>query len=432
MTHEVFHSVNSETDMLRYIQKLADKDVGLTKSMIPLGSCTMKLNATVEMIPLSWPEFSSIHPFAPSHQTVGYQEMISELSEALCAITGFDAVSIQPNSGASGEYAGLLTIQKFHEANGASHRNVCLIPKSAHGTNPASAALIGLKIVPVNTDENGNVDLADIREKAEKYKDSLSCVMITYPSTHGVFEEDIKNITQIIHECGGRVYIDGANMNAMLGHTSPGVIGGDVCHLNLHKTFAIPHGGGGPGMGPICCTKELAPHLPGHAIIPVDGRVSGAVSSAPYGSASILTISHAYITLLGKKGIAKSGATAILNANYMASKLENDYKILYRNKDKKCAHEFIIDLRDFKKTTHVVEEDIAKRLMDYGFHAPTISFPIGGTMMIEPTESESKAEMDRFVDALLQIRQEIREIETGEADEHNNVLKNAPHTMEHV
>jgi len=326
----------------------------------------------------------------------------------------------------------LLTIRKFHEANGQGHRDICLIPKSAHGTNPATAALLGMNIIVVDTDENGNVDLKDIKAKAEKYKDNLAATMITYPSTHGVFEEDIQEITKVIHKYGGKVYIDGANMNAMIGHTSPHKIGGDVCHLNLHKTFSIPHGGGGPGMGPICCTKELEPYLPGHAIIPIDGRTSGAVCSAPYGSASILTISHAYINLCGKEGLADSSSIAILNANYMASRLEKEYKILYRNANKKCAHEFIVDFRGFKRKTGIVEEDIAKRLMDYGFHAPTISFPIAGTMMVEPTESESKIELDRFVDAMLQIREEIREVEEGKADIHDNVLKNSPHTMEHV
>lgn len=432
MTHPIFHSVNSETDMLRYIQKLADKDIGLTKSMIPLGSCTMKLNATVEMIPVSWPEFNDIHPFAPSHQTLGYKQMIDELSESLLKITGFDAISMQPNSGAQGEYAGLLTIRNLHVHNGEAHRNVCLIPKSAHGTNPATAMLCGMKIVPVDTDIDGNVDFADLEAKAQKHADNLAAIMITYPSTHGVFEEDIVKITNSIHKYGGRVYIDGANMNAMLGHSSPQKIGGDVCHLNLHKTFCIPHGGGGPGMGPICCTAELAPHLPGHAIIPVDGRTKGAVCSAPYGSASILQIPHAYITLCGEKGVHDSSAFAILNSNYMAVKLEKEFKILYRNKNHKNAHEFIIDLREFKKTTGVTEEDVAKRLMDYGFHAPTISFPVPGSIMIEPTESESRLEMDLFCDALLQIREEIREIENGTYDTHHNVIKNAPHTMEVV
>ena len=432
MTHEIFNSVKSETDMVRYIQKLADKDVGLTKSMIPLGSCTMKLNATVEMIPVSWPEFSEIHPFAPAHQTKGYLKMIDELSESLLAITGFEGISIQPNSGAQGEYSGLLTIRNFHKFNGDHHRNICLIPMSAHGTNPASASLCGMKIVTVKSDEKGNVDVEDLKIKAEKHKENLAAVMITYPSTHGVFEDAILDITDTIHKYGGKVYIDGANMNALMGHSSPQKIGGDVCHLNLHKTFTIPHGGGGPGMGPICCTEELIPFLPGHSIIPIDGRKSGSVSSAPYGSASILPISHAYITLCGDKGIHDSSAIAILNANYMASKLENDYKILYKNKNKKNAHEFIIDLRDLKKKTGVVEEDVAKRLLDYGFHAPTMSFPVPGSIMIEPTESESMLEMDRFCEAMLQIREEIRDIEHGKFDKTNNLLKNAPHTMERV
>jgi glycine dehydrogenase len=396
MEHEIFNSINSETDMMRYIQKLADKDVGLTKSMIPLGSCTMKLNAAVEMIPVSWPEFANIHPFAPNHQAEGYLQMIKELSESLLAATGFEAISMQPNSGASGEYAGLLTIRNFHKANGEHHRDVCLIPQSAHGTNPATANMLGMKIVVIKTDEYGNCDVVDLKAKAEKYKDHLAATMITYPSTHGVFEDDILEITETIHKYGGRVYIDGANMNAMLGHTSPQKIGGDVCHLNLHKTFTIPHGGGGPGMGPICCTAELEPHLPGHAIHPIDGRATHAVSSTPYGSASILPIPHAYITLCGKEGLHDSSAIAILNANYMASQLEKEYKILYRNKNHKNAHEFIVDLREFKKSSGIVEEDIAKRLMDYGFHAPTISFPVPGGIMIEPTESESKIEMDRF------------------------------------
>ncbi|CAI2378979.1 unnamed protein product [Moneuplotes crassus] len=432
MTHKIFNSLSSETDMMRYIQTLADKDIGLTKSMIPLGSCTMKLNAAVEMIPVTWPEFGNIHPFAPPSQTEGYMQMINELSDYLMAITGFEAISIQPNSGAQGEYSGLLTIRNFHKANGEGHRNICLIPTSAHGTNPASAMLLGMKIVAVKSDKNGNVDVEDLKAKAELHKDNLSCTMITYPSTHGVFEEDILEITETIHKYGGKVYIDGANMNAMMGHSSIKTIGGDVCHLNLHKTFTIPHGGGGPGMGPICCTKELEPHLPGHAIIPIDGRTKHAVCSAPYGSASILPIPHAYISLCGEKGISKSSALAILNSNYMAAQLEGHYEILYRNKNKKNAHEFIIDTREFKKTAGVTEEDIAKRLMDYGFHAPTVSFPVAGGIMVEPTESEPKIEMDRLCDALRNIREEIREIEEGKADKTNNVLKNSPHTVQVV
>ena len=429
MTHEIFNSMNSETDMLRYMHTLGDKDIGLSKSMIPLGSCTMKLNATVEMIPITWSEFGNVHPFAPPHQTEGYKQMIDELSEYLMKITGFEAISMQPNSGAQGEYSGLLSIKNFHISNGEGHRNICLIPRSAHGTNPASAMLNGLKIIVVNSDKNGNVDIKDLKAKAEKHKDNLACTMITYPSTHGVFEDGILEITETIHKYGGRVYIDGANMNAMMGHSSPKKIGGDVCHLNLHKTFSIPHGGGGPGMGPICCTKELEPHLPGHSIIPIDGRTKNAVSSAPYGSASILPISHAYISLAGKKGIHNSSAVAILCSNYMAAKLETEYSILYRNENEKNAHEFIIDLRKFKKSAGVTEEDVSKRLMDYGFHAPTISFPVPGSIMIEPTESESKLEMDRFCEAMLQIREEIREIEDGKFDKTNNVLKNSPHTL---
>ena len=390
MEQPIFNTHKSETEMMRYIQTLADKDVGLTKSSITLGSCTMKLNAAVEMMPVSWPEFNGLHPFAPADQTKGYQEMIEELEEMLCVITHFDACSLMPNSGANGEYSGLLTIKSLHEANGEGHRNICLIPTSAHGTNPASAAMCGMKIVAVKSDANGNVDVENLRELAEKHKDNLAALMITYPSTHGVFESEIKNICSTIHENGGRVYLDGANMNALMGNSGPGFIGADVCHLNLHKTFSIPHGGGGPGIGPICCTKELAPFLPTHPMRQVGENTGPPVSAAPYGSASILPISYGFIKLAGKKGLLDSSNFSILSANYMASKLKGHYDILYTNEKGRSAHEFIIDLRPFKESAGIVEEDVAKRLMDYGFHAPTVSFPVAGCLMVEPTESEPK------------------------------------------
>lgn len=428
LSHPVFNTHHSESQMMRYIKQLENKDLSLNTSMISLGSCTMKLNAASEMIPLSWAHWSRMHPFAPKEQAEGYQYIINELSTYLCKITAFDACSLQPNSGAQGEYAGLLTIKAFHEANGDHRRNVMLIPISAHGTNPASAVMAGMKVVVVKALENGYIDIKDLRAKAEQYKETLAGIMITYPSTYGVYEETVKEINQIIHENGGQVYMDGANMNAQVGLTAPGLIGADVCHLNLHKTFAIPHGGGGPGMGPICVKSHLAKHLPGHTTEHKD-QYTGAVSAAPYGSASILLISYAYIRMLGNTGVRKATEYAILNANYMRARLEGAYDILYTNNNGQCAHEFIVDLRPFKKTAEIEAEDIAKRLIDYGFHAPTMSFPVPGTIMIEPTESEDKAELDRFCDALLSIRDEIRAIEEGRADKKNNALKNAPHTQ---
>ncbi len=427
LTHPVFNSYHSESQMLRYIKYLENKDLSLNTSMISLGSCTMKLNAATEMIPLSWNHWSNIHPFAPVEQAGGYKELIDTLSQYLCEITGFDACSLQPNSGAQGEYAGLLTIKAYHEAQGYPQRNVMLIPISAHGTNPASAVMAGMKVVVVKALENGYIDVEDLKVKANQYADQLAGIMITYPSTYGVYEESVKEITQIIHDYGGQVYMDGANMNAQVGLTAPGLIGADVCHLNLHKTFAIPHGGGGPGVGPICVKAHLAQYLPGH--VAMSGHSNGAVSAAPYGSASILLISYAYIRMLGAEGLKKATQYAILNANYMRARLAKHYDILYTNNNGLCAHEFIVDLRPFKKTAQIEAEDVAKRLMDYGFHAPTMSFPVPGTIMIEPTESEDKAEMDRFCDALINIRQEIRDIEEGKADVKDNLLKNAPHTQ---
>ncbi|WP_346318589.1 aminomethyl-transferring glycine dehydrogenase [Chitinophaga sp. YIM B06452] len=432
LLHPVFNSHHSETEMMRYIKMLENKDLSLNTSMISLGSCTMKLNAATEMIPLSWSHWSKIHPFAPLAQVAGYEQIVKELGEYLCKITAFDACSLQPNSGAQGEYAGLLTIRAYHESRGDHHRNVILIPISAHGTNPASAVMAGYKVVIVKALENGYIDVADLKAKAEQYKDNLAGVMITYPSTYGVYEEGVKDACDIIHANGGQVYMDGANMNAQVGLTAPGLIGADVCHLNLHKTFAIPHGGGGPGMGPICVAKHLAPFLPGHVNQQATGNGSKqahAVSAAPYGSASILLISYAYIRMLGRSGVRKSTEFAILNANYMKARLENAFDILYTGVSGTCAHEFIVDLRPFKNTAGVEAEDVAKRLMDYGFHAPTMSFPVPGTIMIEPTESEDKAELDRFCDALLAIREEIRAVEEGKADKTNNVLKHAPHTQ---
>ncbi|MFM8805997.1 MAG: aminomethyl-transferring glycine dehydrogenase [Sphingomonadales bacterium] len=428
LTHPVFNTHRSESQMMRYIKQLENRDLSLNTSMISLGSCTMKLNAATEMMPLSWPEWSSIHPFAPPEQTKGYQYVIDQLSNYLCDITAFDACSMQPNSGAQGEYAGLLTIRAFHEASGEPHRNVMLIPISAHGTNPASAVMAGMKVVVVKALDNGYIDMDDLKAKAIQYSNELAGIMITYPSTYGVYEETVKEITGIIHEHGGQVYMDGANMNAQVGLTAPGLIGADVCHLNLHKTFAIPHGGGGPGMGPICVKAHLAPYLPGHTH---QGSTS-AVSAAPYGSASILLISYAYIRLLGPTGLRAATEYAILNANYMRARLEQHYDILYTNQSGQCAHEFIVDLRPFKKTAEIEAEDVAKRLMDYGFHAPTMSFPVAGTIMIEPTESEDKAELDRFCDAMISIREEIRSIEEGKSDKKDNPLKNAPHTQQTV
>ncbi len=427
LEQDVFNSHHSETQMMRYIKMLENKDLSLNTSMISLGSCTMKLNAATEMIPLSWAHWSKMHPFAPKEQAGGYLQIVKELSDYLCEITAFDACSLQPNSGAQGEYAGLLAIRNYHESRGDSHRNVMLIPISAHGTNPASAVMVGYKVVVVKALENGYIDVADLKTKAEQHAANLAGIMVTYPSTYGVYEETIKEITAVVHQHGGQVYMDGANMNAQVGLTAPGLIGADVCHLNLHKTFAIPHGGGGPGMGPICVKQHLAPFLPGH--VEEGKKIAHAVSAAPYGSASILLISYAYIRMLGPVGVKKATEYAILNANYMRARLQNDFEILYTGSGGTCAHEFIVDLRPFKKTAEIEAEDVAKRLMDYGFHAPTMSFPVPGTIMIEPTESEDKAELDRFCDALLSIRAEIRAIEDGGVDKKDNVLKNAPHTQ---
>ena len=428
---QVFNAHRSESQMMRYIKFLENKDLSLNTSMISLGSCTMKLNAASEMIPLSWAHWSRIHPFAPADQTEGYAQIARELSEYLCQITAFDACSLQPNSGAQGEYAGLLTIRDYHHSRGDAFRNVMLIPISAHGTNPASAVMAGMKVVVVKALENGYIDLDDLRQKAELHSKDLAGIMITYPSTYGVYEETVTAATEIVHQHGGQVYMDGANMNAQVGLTAPGLIGADVCHLNLHKTFAIPHGGGGPGMGPICVKAHLAPFLPGHVNIKGEtGPHHHAVSAAPYGSASILLISYAYIRMLGSEGLRQATEFAILNANYMRARLQKDFDILYLGTHGTCAHEFIVDLRPFKKSAEVEAEDVAKRLMDYGFHAPTMSFPVAGTIMIEPTESEDQGELDRFCDALLGIREEIRAIEKGKSDKKDNVLKNAPHVLE--
>lgn len=431
LTHPIFNSMHSETKMMRYIKSLEDKDLSLTKSMIPLGSCTMKLNAASELMPLSWNFFSSIHPFAPKYQVEGYIEMLTELEKDLAHITGFSATSLQPNSGAQGEYAGLMVIREYQKSIGQGHRNICIIPSSAHGTNPASAVLAGLNVVVSTADANGNIDIQDLKSKAEQYKDQLSCLMVTYPSTHGIFEESIKDVCDIIHQNGGQVYMDGANMNAQVGITSPGYIGADVCHLNLHKTFAIPHGGGGPGVGPICVASHLAPFLPTHPIVQTGGEKSTeTISAAPYGSASICLISYAYIKMLGSEGLRSATEYAILNANYIKSKLEKHFQILYTGDKGRVAHELIIDFRPFKHTLGIEVGDVAKRLMDYGIHAPTVSFPVAGTLMIEPTESEDKKELDRFIDAMISIKNEILEIEAGTYPKDNNVLKNAPHTAE--
>src|SRR5437868_1284209 len=431
--HPVFNTHHSETEMLRYMRLLESRDLSLTRSMIPLGSCSMKLNATAEMLPITWPAFSRLHPFAPRTQTAGYTQIFQELEAMLAEITGFPGVSLQPNSGAQGEYAGLQVIKAHHEARGEAHRNVCLIPQSAHGTNPASAAMVNYRIVVVRTDESGNVDVADLVAKAAENARNLAALMITYPSTHGVFEEEVRRICAIVHEHGGQVYMDGANMNAMVGLARPGDIGADVCHLNLHKTFCIPHGGGGPGMGPIGVAPQLAPFLPGHPVVPVGGsRPIGPVSAAPWGSASILPISWIYVKLMGAEGLTLATKLAILNANYIAKRLEGAFPVLYRGANGLVAHECIIDTRVVKQASGVEVEDIAKRLMDYGFHAPTVSFPVAGTLMVEPTESEAKPELDRFCDALIAIREEIREIETGEMDRTDNPLKNAPHPVGRV
>ncbi len=430
LTHPVFNTHHSETEMLRYIKRLEERDLSLAHSMIPLGSCTMKLNATSEMLPVTWPEFASIHPFAPADQQQGYAELYTQLERWLATITGFEAVSLQPNAGSQGEYAGLLAIRGFHHARGDTQRDACIIPTSAHGTNPASAVIAGMRVVPVACDAKGNIDVADLRAKCDDEGQRLGALMVTYPSTHGVFEKQIKEICKIVHDHGGRVYMDGANMNAQVGLTNPAICGADVCHLNLHKTFCIPHGGGGPGMGPIACTAELAPFLPGHPVAPPTGTNAGkthAVSAAPYGSPSILTISWMYIAMMGAQGLTRASQVAILNANYMASRLRTTYDVVYTGAGGAVAHEFIIDLRPVAK--FVTAEDVAKRLMDYGFHAPTMSWPVAGTLMIEPTESETTAELDRFCDALIAIREEIAEIERGQADPTDNLLKNAPHTI---
>lgn len=434
LTHPVFNTHHSETEMLRYLTRLQSKDLSLAHSMIPLGSCTMKLNATAEMIPVTWPEFGQLHPFVPHAQAKGSLAMIRELGGMLGELTGFAGVSVQPNAGSAGEYAGLLAIRDYHHARGDQHRSICLIPSSAHGTNPASAVMAGMKVVVVKCDDQGNVDIADLRARAEEHKANLSALMITYPSTHGVFEEGIKEICEIVHENGGQVYMDGANFNALVGLAQPGQFGADVMHLNLHKTFCIPHGGGGPGVGPIGVREHLKPFLPGHGL----GGGSGlrtdvsAVASAPFGSASILPIPWAYITMMGRDGLKRATEVAILNANYIAARLEGHYPVLYKGKNGRVAHECIIDLRSIRSVTGIDVEDIAKRLIDYGFHAPTMSWPVVGTLMIEPTESESKAEIDRFCDAMIQIRSEIREVESGNADKANNVLKRAPHTVRAV
>jgi len=431
LQHPIFNRYHSETEMMRYLKRLENKDISLTHAMIPLGSCTMKLNAATEMIPISWPEFAKPHPFTPVEQMRGYQQMITELEQMLEEITGFDAVSMQPNSGAQGEYAGLLAIRKYLASEGESDRNICLIPSSAHGTNPASAQMIGMKVVIVDCDDNGNIDIADLKGKAEKHADDLAALMITYPSTHGVYEEGVKEICQIVHDNGGQVYMDGANLNAQVGLAKPADIGADVSHVNLHKTFCIPHGGGGPGMGPIGVKAHLAPFVANHSVVKLPGPLAAntAVSAAPWGSSGILPISWMYIAMMGAEGLRRATEVAILSANYMATKLAPHYPVLYTGRNGMVAHECIIDIRPLKQRSGISEEDIAKRLMDFGFHAPTMSFPVAGTLMIEPTESESKVELDRFIDAMIQIRQEIAQVEAGAIDAENNPLKNAPHTL---
>ena len=434
LQHPVFNSYHTEHEMLRYLKKLEDRDLAMNHSMISLGSCTMKLNATAEMLPITWAEFSDIHPYAPEAQTAGYRELLADMENSLKAITGFDAISFQPNSGAQGEYSGMLSIRRYQEANGEGHRNICLIPKSAHGTNPATAAMLGLKVVVVDTDEHGNVNIDDLKAKAEQYRDVLSAIMITYPSTHGVYEEGIRDICRIVHENGGQVYMDGANLNAQIGIMQPAEVGADVLHMNLHKTFCIPHGGGGPGMGPIGLKAHLAPFAPGHVVTDMHNASADqtAVAAAAYGSASILPITWMYLTMMGKQGMEQATRWALLNANYVAKRLSEDYPILYTGKNGRVAHECIVDLRPLKAESGITETDIAKRLMDYGFHAPTVSFPVAGTLMIEPTESESKAELDRFIAALKQIKQEVLKVERGEWPKEDNPLVNAPHTASDV
>merc|ERR1719387_3073511 len=430
LTHPIFNTYHSEHQMLRYIFKLANKDLSLVHCMIPLGSCTMKLNATSEMIPITWPSLNRVHPFAPLEQAKGYGELITSLEKILCELTGFPGMSLQPNSGATGEYAGLRAIRAYQASQGESSRDVCLIPVSAHGTNPASAAMCGMRIVAIACDDQGNIDMTDLRAKAAKHKRTLSTLMVTYPSTHGVFEETIIDICDTVHANGGQVYMDGANMNAQVGLCGPGFFGADVCHLNLHKTFCIPHGGGGPGIGPIGVAEHLKPYLPSHPVIPMGGgdTAFGCVAGAPWGSASILPISWMYCAMMGSNGLRQATQMAILNANYMAARLRGHYKVLYTGKEGFCAHEFILDLREFKASTGVTEADLAKRLADYNFHAPTMSWPVAGTIMVEPTESEDKAELDRFCDAMIAIRGELAEIENGTLSKEDNMLKNAPHT----